>query len=161
MDWQPPEGMDEYLKPTELCDCDNPDIRQKAREIVKDAKTQKEAAIKIFYFVRDEIKFGWDFFDVRASGTLKKKMGMCTNKTILQIALLRSVEIPARWGAVPANREAVKPVSMAMLYKSLPEILEHTFCEVYLDKWLANDTLFDKPLVEKVLREITPSPSHQ
>ena len=70
MNWQPPEGMDEYLESTEMCDTDSPEIREKALEIIEDAKTPKEAAIKIFYFVRDDIKFGWDFFDVKASETL-------------------------------------------------------------------------------------------
>jgi hypothetical protein len=37
MAWQPPEGMDEYLKPTEFCDSDNEEIKKKARDLVKDA----------------------------------------------------------------------------------------------------------------------------
>lgn len=50
-----PEWMDEYLKATKLCDCDDGAIKNKAQEIIKDATTPKEAATKIFYFVRDKM----------------------------------------------------------------------------------------------------------
>jgi hypothetical protein len=52
MAWQPPEGMDEYLKSTELCDSDNQEIREKARELIKDAKTPKEASVRIFFLCK-------------------------------------------------------------------------------------------------------------
>jgi hypothetical protein len=60
MAWQLPEGMDEYLKPTEFCESDNKEIKKKARELVKDVATQNEAALNIFHFVRDGIRFGFD-----------------------------------------------------------------------------------------------------
>ena len=94
MVWQAPEGMDEYLKPTELCDSDSEEIKKKAGDIIKDAKTPKEAAMKIFLFVRDEIAYGMDIVDARASRTLKKGMGACLQKPTLQIALLRAVGNP-------------------------------------------------------------------
>ena len=53
MTWQSPEGMDEYLRSTKLCDCDNVKLMEKAKEIIKGAETSKEAALKVFYFTRD------------------------------------------------------------------------------------------------------------
>lgn len=50
MAYQIPHGMDEYLKATELCDCDNGRVKERAPEIVKGAETPKEAALKIFRF---------------------------------------------------------------------------------------------------------------
>ena len=82
---QPLEGMDEYLKPTELCDSDNHEVRKRAREFIKDTKTPKEIAIRIFYFVRDQIVFALDNYDVKASETLKKGIGHCIAKTIFQL----------------------------------------------------------------------------
>ena len=80
--WDPPEGMDKYLKPTVMCDCDNPEIVDKAKEIIKDAETPKEAALKIFYFMRDEIPYGVDMlYPVKASETLKIKYGVCATKS--------------------------------------------------------------------------------
>ena len=67
MAWQPPEGMDEYLKPTKLCDHDNDELQRKAERIIKGAEIPKEAALRIFCFVRDEIRFGMDYPDAKAS----------------------------------------------------------------------------------------------
>ena len=39
MAWQAPEGMDEYQKPTELCDCDNERVKDKAHGLIKGAET--------------------------------------------------------------------------------------------------------------------------
>ncbi len=88
---QSPEGMDEYLKPTPLCDSDNEEIKKKARELIKGVTGPKEATLSIFYFVRDEIKYALDFVDVKASHTLKTRLGTCEHKSKLQIALLRDL----------------------------------------------------------------------
>ena len=56
--WSVPKGFAQYLKPTPLCDFMAPSIQAKAVEIVGDAKTPQQAAMRIFTFVRDEIKFG-------------------------------------------------------------------------------------------------------
>ena len=55
MTWQSPEGMDEYLRPTKLCDCDDAKLTEKAKGIIKGAETPKEAALKVFYFTRNEL----------------------------------------------------------------------------------------------------------
>ncbi|MGD8342771.1 MAG: hypothetical protein PVI38_19085 [Desulfobacterales bacterium] len=52
MSWQSPEGMKNYLKPTKLCDCENEKLKGKAKEIIKGADTPKEAALKIFHYLK-------------------------------------------------------------------------------------------------------------
>ncbi len=52
--------LEEYLVPTEICDCDNPEVKQKAHELIEGTKTPKEAALNIFTFVRDSILFAGD-----------------------------------------------------------------------------------------------------
>jgi hypothetical protein len=82
MSWQSPEGMEDYLKSTKLCDCENETLKGKANEIIKGVDTTKEAALKIFHFTREEILFGQDYPDVKASHTLEKGIGFCiTNVT--------------------------------------------------------------------------------
>ena len=82
MTWQPPEGMDEYLEPTELCDSDNEEVKKKAQELTKDAANPKQAAIRIFHFVRDQIPFGTDRSDTRASDTLRIGTGIVAPKPV-------------------------------------------------------------------------------
>lgn len=154
MVWQSPRGMEEYLKPTELCDCNDTLLREKSREIIQTASTPKEAAVSIFYFVRDAVRFGMDYPDVKASHTLKTRIGFCQTKTNLQIALLRSVGIPARCHYVLVPKEQVKDVTPGFMYDRMPPLMGHTWCECYLaGRWLACEALYDKPLYEADIRK--------
>lgn len=154
MIWQPPEGMDEYLKPTELCDCDNPEIREKANEIIADAKMPREAAVDIFYFVRDQILLAFDH-SAKASETLRSGIGYCATKTNLQVALLRSSGIPARYHQAVLMRNCLKGMIPAFGYNFTPEKLEyHSWCECCLsDKWIACETLFDRRLYDAACKK--------
>jgi len=111
MTWQSGEGMKEYLKPTKMCDSDNVQLREKAKDIIKGAETPKEAALRIFYYTRDQIRFGLDYPDKKASQTLKKRMGFCITKCNLQIALLRTIDIPARCHYVHLTKESLKALT--------------------------------------------------
>lgn len=149
MAWQKPEGMDEYLKPTKLCDCDDVMLREKANEIINGAQTPKEAALKIFRFVRDQIRFGMDYADVKASHTLTKGIGYCFTKPNLQIALLRSVGIPGRCHYVHLPKELLKDMAPRFAYRRMPAVIGHPWCECYLSgKWIACEALVDKPFYE-------------
>lgn len=146
--------MDEYLGRTELCDSNNEEIKKKAQKLAKDAAAPKEAAINIFYFVRDEILYALDFVDVKASHTLRTRLGECVNKSNLQIALLRAVGIPARYRRVAIRKELLQGIFSGLVYRSLPEVAgPHPYCEYYLSgKWIACQALFDKALFEGVLQ---------
>lgn len=147
MTWQSPEGMDEYLRPTNLCDWDNAKLQEKAHDIIQCAEDMKEGARKIFYFVRDEIPFGMDYPHAKASRTLKKGLGCCYNKTNLQVALLRAVGIPARCHYVHQNIELFKPIIPRVIYERMPTVAGHPWCECYLLKeWIACETVFDEAL---------------
>ena len=163
MSWQAPKEMDEYLKPTELCDCDNIELQRKAKELTKGAETPKEAALRIFYFVRDEIPWTVGHSDVKASSIMKEKKGQCCNKTNLQVALLRAVGIPARHHQVKVKKEwhkGLTPVIPSSGYNRLPEILPFcSYCECYLaEKWVACESVLDKALYEAALKEGSVTP---
>ena len=153
MAWHPPEGMNEFLKPTELCNSDSVEIKRKAQELVKDMLAPKEAALKIFYFVRDGIAYGLDFVDVRASRTLKNRLGTCENKAKLHIALLRSVGIPARYRRAATRKEWLRGIFSDLVYKTIPEVPDtHAWCECYLSgKWVSCEALLDKALFEGIV----------
>ncbi|MFC1718206.1 transglutaminase family protein [Candidatus Poribacteria bacterium] len=155
MTWQPPEGMDEYLKPTELCDSDNEEVKKKAQELTKDADNPKQAAIGIFHFVRDQIPFGTDRSDTRASDTLRIGTGHCCPKANLQVALLRSIGIPARYHQVVLSKEVLKGILPDRIHRMLPEkIWYHPWCECYLSgKWISCESLFDKALYDAAVRK--------
>jgi hypothetical protein len=149
MSWKPLEGMEEYLSATELCDCDNIEVKNRARELTKDAATPKEAAMNIFNFVRDQILFGFNRYDAKASETLKGEIGFCITKSTLQVALLRAAGIPARYHQVVLSNESLKGLVPDSIYKKkVPKkIGYHSCCECYLaGRWVVCEALFDKAL---------------
>ncbi|MFX1327279.1 MAG: transglutaminase family protein [Promethearchaeota archaeon] len=148
------EGMEDYLKATKFCDCDNQEIIAKAKELTKNDKTPKEMTLSIFNFVRDQITFIMCETD-KASETLKKGFGQCSTKTNLQVALLRVVNIPARYHIASLLKECLKGIVSESLYKLFPdEISHHLWCECYLsDRWIACDTLFDVALAEGIYKK--------
>ena len=154
MNLQLMEGMEDYLNPTEFCDCNNQEIIAKAKELTKNDKTPKEMALSIFHFVRDQISFMMSDND-KASETLKKGFGDCGTKTNLQVALLRAVKIPARHHIAALRKECIKGIVSELLYQESPDvILHHPWCECYLsEKWISCDTLLDKALIEGIYKK--------
>ena len=154
MNLQSMKGMEDYLKPTEFCDCNNQEIIAKAKELTKNDKTPKEAALNIFHFVRDQIIF-MAVECSKASETLKKGHGDCGTKTNLQVALLRAVNIPARYHLASLTKECLKGIVSESAYKFIPDVItDHPWCECYLsEKWISCDTLLDKALTKGIYKK--------
>ena len=89
------------MKPTFFIDSDAESVKEKALELTEGVKGEKEKAKRIFYFVRDEIKYNAlsprsspETF--RASYVLSEREGYCVQKAVLLVALSRATGIPAR-----------------------------------------------------------------
>jgi transglutaminase-like putative cysteine protease len=90
-----------YLNPTFFIDCDQASVEAKSRELTAHTEQARENAIRLFYFVRDQIKynaFSPRSIDAhyRASHTLATGEGYCVQKAVLLVALARVAGIPAR-----------------------------------------------------------------
>jgi hypothetical protein len=146
--------MQDYLAATETCDCDNPWLREKAEEIIDGASTPEEEALKTFYYVRDNIRFSLAYSRSKASQTLKRGYGDCGSKTNAQVALLRAVGIPTRIRWVQARSKVVHRLIADFVYKNLPPVVSHFWCECYLEgRWVSCELLLDKPLYDGMLME--------
>lgn len=143
----------DYVAATRLCDCDNPWLRAEAEEITEGASTPEEKARKIFYYVRDTIRFSLAYSRSRASQTLKRGYGECVSKTNVQVALLRAVEIPARFRWVQARTEVLHHLIADFLYNRMPPAASHFWCECYLSgRWVSCELLLDKLLYDGMLK---------
>ena len=162
----------EYLQPSDLCDFDrSPEIRAKAMELTKGCITTRQQFRQLFGFVK-ELPYGLEDWDVAASETLAKGWGMCSGKSNLLVALLRSLGIPARyrvyrikaevnlWIEVTAERALLQRLGAA------PSGQDHVDCEVWLGKWHpcdpARDTSLErgmKALGVPLKREVIPDAS--
>lgn len=137
-----------FLKPSEFCDCNNREVYRLARKLTRDASDPREAAIRIFFFVRDKIKFGYPHLG-KASDVLSRGYGTCSSKTNLQVALLRSIGIPARFRLQSINARVLfeDKVPPPFREEEFSGEVTHYSAEVYLDgKWLVADTTFDEEL---------------
>jgi len=146
------EGLNRNLESTELCDWENPQIMEIAEEITRGSGSQEAAALKIFYFVRDQIAFSISDSRTKASRTLKRRAGECGTKTNLHVALLRASGIPARFHISRCRSEVLRGVIPDWLFTRMPEIASHFWPEVYLSgRWMACEGLLDKTLFEALV----------
>ena len=138
------------ISPTRLTDSDHPLIIETARRVTENSMNDQDAAIKIFYYVRDTILFGGSNLFAKASSTLKSGIGDCGIKSNVQVSLLHASGIPARLRATYIKSEPLKrilPVSIAN--KMQEEEILHLGCECYLSgKWIACQTSYDKQMFE-------------
>ncbi len=141
--------MEEYLQPTEFFDFDKSSVNKKALEITENCETEKEKAIALFYWVRDEIKYNMMTYiprikdNFKASVTLRKRDGFCVSKSILLSSFARAVGVPARIHLVDLINHKMSQ-KIADLMKTW--IMHyHGYSEFYLDgKWLKLTPSFDK-----------------
>ena len=155
MKFEVPKGMQEYVSPTEFCDCENVEIKQKSEELTMNTNSPKEAAMNIFNYVRDQILFAIGTTEVKASQTLKDKEGYCVTKTNLQVALLRAAGIPARYHQVVLHKDVLKGIIPDAIHTMMEEkIWYHPWCEAYLSgKWVACDLFLDKDTYNAAVKE--------
>ncbi len=151
--------MDRFLEPTPYIDCDAEPVKEKAREIVQGLTAQRKKAIKIFYAVRDGIKYTIygkrslpEHF--RASFVLSSSEGYCVQKAILLVALARAASIPARL-RLAAIRSHLVPKEM--LEKRGTNLFPyHGYADLYIEEsWVKAAPTFDlKSCVDAGLRPV-------
>jgi Transglutaminase-like superfamily len=120
-------------------------IVETTSRVVAGAQSDRERAVRIHDFVRDEIKFGWatGFYDQRASEVLDARIGYCNTKSTLFVAMLRTAGIEARQRFMNIDaaivREFLDPGT---------SYVDHSYTEVQLEgRWLKVDSyVVDRPL---------------
>jgi transglutaminase-like putative cysteine protease len=145
--------MLEYLQNTYFIDSDSADIKNFVQERIDKNDSQKEKAIKLYYAVRDEIRYDPYNIDLskealKASSILKKKYGYCVAKSILLAAVFRNSGLPSRLGFANVknhlNSKRLREVMQS------DEFIFHGYTEVFLNqKWVKCTPAFNKSLCEK------------
>jgi hypothetical protein len=140
-----------FLVETEYCDINHPNIQKIAKKITKDCNSEREKAISLFYWVRDNIEYRFGSWSIKASDVLFKRYGMCTNKAVLLTSLLRTTKIPSGFGILKVKgQEYFGPIAPPILKQRVSKVSVHIYSYVYLDqKWLIIDSSVDKNLACK------------
>ncbi|MBN2384754.1 transglutaminase family protein [bacterium] len=145
------DELELYRRNTLFCDSEHASMLELADGIKQQHSRTVDRAIAGFYLVRDQIKSGMDRFDVKASETLAKGFGGCVGKNNLLIALMRALDIPARYAANWMDREVLRPLDTFGLshlaFARIPPKLPHVVCSVFLEHdWLMADCSFDREM---------------
>ena len=145
------QELGNFLKETTYCNCNNPIIKDFAIKLCYKYSNEKDKAVMLFNYVRDNIPYKFDYWNLKASDTLKKGYGMCTNKNNLLIALLRSVNIPTGYGILRVKaRDYFGEIMLDFFKNKIAEESIHIYTQVYINnKWIKCDPSTDKYLSEK------------
>lgn len=151
-------NSERYLQPSELCDFDrSSEIRLKTQELVAGSRSRGAMFNRIFAFVK-EMPYGLEDWDLKASDILKKGWGMCSGKTNLLIAMLRSAGIPSRYRIYRIKADVKlwdrlgKDSKGSGRMSELGEERDHVDCEVWLGKWTACDPGRDTAMERGIVR---------
>jgi transglutaminase-like putative cysteine protease len=136
-----------YLRPSPTIDSDNDSIKQKAVALTKSEQTAADKAKRLFYWVRDIIKYNplvplEIFEDYRASKTLKRGEGFCVEKAAVLAALARAVGIPARLHLADIRNHLVSDRLREVMGTNL--FSYHGYTELYINgTWVKATPAFD------------------
>ncbi len=142
-------NFDIYLQPTKFFDFNKKFVRDKAFKITEGLETEKEKAIALFYWVRDEIKYNMLAYNpsikanFKASVTLKRKNGFCVSKSILLSTFARAIGIPARIHLVDLINHKISQKVIDFMDTNVMHY--HGYSELYLNnKWVKLTPSFDQ-----------------
>jgi transglutaminase-like putative cysteine protease len=141
--------LDQYLQPTEFLDFQKDRVKKKANEITDGLKSDKEKAIALFYWVRDNIKYNMYTYNpkikanLKASVTLRRKNGFCMSKAVLLSALARATGIPARIRMVDIINHKISPKIVELMQTNVFHC--HGISEILINgTWIKLTPVFDK-----------------
>lgn len=147
------ESLDQYLTPTWFVNSDDGQIIGLAREVVGSVADERERACRLFYAVRDGIRYTAYNLDLsreafRASDVLAAGQSWCVPKSVLLAALCRAVGIPCRLGyADVCNHMATKKL---LDYLGTNVFYYHGYNELFVEgKWVKATVAFNRTLCSK------------
>jgi len=147
------DNLDAYLKPTFVIDSDSKVVKEKATMLTEKYRSQKEKAKELFYLVRDEVKYNpylalCPIEDYRASKTLQRGEGYCTQKAVVLTALARAVDIPARLGFADIRHHLAPKKLVESMGTNI--FVYHGYSELWLNnKWTKATPAFNIEMCNK------------
>ncbi|MBW1783183.1 MAG: transglutaminase family protein [Deltaproteobacteria bacterium] len=118
-----------------LADHDHPLVREIAERLTRGEVSPRGKVERLFYYVRDEIRFGFPKEGdlMKASETIRLGMGQCNTKGTLFLALCRAAGIPARIHFSLIKKEIQRGLFTRIGYALMPSLLSHSWVEVEID----------------------------
>jgi transglutaminase-like putative cysteine protease len=146
-------NLSQFLTPTPTIESLHPVIRAFADEHCAGADDEVECAIRLYYAVRDGIRYNpynveLSVDGLKATTTLREKTGWCVSKSILLAASCRAKGIPARLGFADVRNH----LSTARMRESMKTdvFYWHGYTSIYLNEnWIKATPAFNIELCRK------------
>ena len=145
--------MEPCLQATSTIEAEHEKIIETVTNVTRGCSSDEEKAIKLFYFVRDSIRYNIYMIsvfieDFRASRILEWGKAYCVQKAVLLTALGRAAGIPSRLVfAKIKNHKLPAHILEMMGTNTFPR---HGYNQFFLNgRWVSAAATFDKVLCEK------------
>jgi transglutaminase-like putative cysteine protease len=145
--------MREFLEPGPIVDSDHPEIVAFAERVAGGAATPRDAAVKLYYAVRDGIRYDpygvvINATELRASNVLRAGRGWCTSKAVVLAAACRARGIPARLGFADVRNHLSTARMRAAMDSDV--FYWHGYSSLWLEgRWLKATPAFNVELCQK------------
>lgn len=142
-----------YLRSTRFIDSDHPAVIAFARASAKDAGCDVDRAIRIFYAVRDQVRYDPYCLDLskdkfKASVVLAKRSGYCVEKALLLAAMARALRIPGRLRFADVRNHLTTARLREIMKTDL--FIYHGYTEMFLSgRWVKATPTFNLSLCER------------
>jgi hypothetical protein len=149
-----PDFVERCRGATGLLDSDHPAVRRFSQAVVGSAESPRERAVRLFYAVRDRIRY--DPFtcssrraDYRASAIAGTVRNWCVPKAVLLAAAARAAGIPAAVGlADVTNHLNTEKLRRALGDSDL--FVDHGYAALWLDgRWVKAAAVFNRELCDR------------
>lgn len=132
-------GGGKYLASDIIVESDDPAIRALAQRIAGNESDAWKTALKVNAWVYANLKKEYGASADRATDVLRQLKGDCTEHSLLAVALLRSLGLPAKRtdGVVYLRNE-----------DGVPAFYWHEWVEVWVGEWVAMDPTFNQQIAD-------------
>ncbi len=143
----------EFLQPTAIIDYHHPVVAEFSHKHTQGVLDPKERAIKLYYAVRDGIRYDPYAIDLsiagmRASTTLNNGYGWCVPKAALLAACWRCIGLPAKLGYADVKNHLSTARLRAIMKTDI--FCWHGYTSIQLDhKWVKATPAFNIELCER------------
>ncbi len=145
--------MEQYLQASATVDSDDPAVIAYARKKTEGLSDMREQAVRLYYAVRDDIRYDPYAIDLSVKGlsashTLEVGRGWCVAKAILLAACCRVMGIPARLGFADIKNH----LSTARMRQHMKTDIFywHGYTSIYLNNaWVKATPAFNIELCKK------------
>jgi transglutaminase-like putative cysteine protease len=153
MSSDPAEDLTPYLRAGRCVDSDHPQVVDWAHREAGDAHAPRDVAVRLYYAVRDGIRYDPYRIDLipeglTASRCLEQGHGFCVNKAVLLAAVLRVHGIPARLGFADVRNHMTSERLRRTMGTDI--FAFHGYTDVHLDgRWVKATPAFNIELCRK------------